>query len=628
MSRRTNLLMVAMVGLFFLVPGWAMGQPSSEKANPLFYSDHNTVPDYNPPAKYEKMIYEKDVMVPMRDGVRICVDICRPDSPGKFPALLSMAVHNKDLQGPDLANTLPPQPAWSHLWWGGTEVGDTKFFVSRGYVHVLGQPRGIGKSDDGPPNPDYYDLIEWMAQQPWCDGNVGMSGLSAFGAAQFLAAQQQPPHLKAIMPQDPGAAYGFRDANPGGVIHVFGMLLAPDGVQHIVQTKPGQLPPPLEAFWKEAISNPDFKIHTRLYNILTQKGQLIPRMFYTLVDPYDSETNVKTTEDNFQKIKIPAYTGSGWYALTYKTHFQGFQSYYPNLKVPKKLMIGGPGHYERPFHENAKEILRWYDYWLKGIDTGIMKEPSVKLWVMGANQWMYANDWPIPQTQWAKLYLDSWERLKAVPFIPGSREGYDEPDAFAQMPPTQTNKIQRLRFLTEPLPKDTLVAGPIALTLYASLDQDDTNWLVILKDVGPDESVRTAREGELEIPTNLPERELTRGWLKASLRELDPQRSKPWKPWQKLTRESRKPVVPGEINEYQIEIMSTANLFKKGHRICLEITSLDLPTGMAGATNVEYIPYHIGSSKTVLHKIYHNAKYPSQLLLPIIPENAQQWIGK
>jgi len=247
---------------------------------------------------------------------------------------------------------------------------------------------------------------------------------------------------------------------------------------------------------------------------------------------------------------------------------------------------------------------------------------------MGMNQWMYANDLPIPQTEWAKLYLDSWERLKDVPFIPGSREGYEEPDAFVQMPPTQTNKIQRLRYLTEPLPKDTLVAGPIALTLYASLDQDDTNWIVILKDVGPDESVRTAREGELEIPSNLPERELTRGWLKASLRELDPQRSKPWKPWQKLTRESRKPVVPGEINEYQIEIMSTANLFKKGHRICLEITSLDLPTGMAGATNVEYIPYHVCSSKTVLHKIYHNAKYPSHLLLPIIPENAQQWIGK
>jgi predicted acyl esterase len=86
-----------------------------------------------------------------------------------------------------------------------------------------------------------------------------------------------------------------------------------------------------------------------------------------------------------------------------------------------------------------------------------------------------------------------------------------------------------------------------------------------------------------------------------------------------LTRESRKPVVPGDVNEYQIEIMATANLFRKGHRICLEIASMDLPTGVAGATNAEYVPYHICSSRTVLHKIYHDAERPSHLLLPVVP---------
>jgi putative CocE/NonD family hydrolase len=187
------------------------------------------------------------------------------------------------------------------------------------------------------------------------------------------------------------------------------------------------------------------------------------------------------------------------------------------------------------------------------------------------------------------------------------------------MPPTQTDTIQRLRFMTDPLPEDTLVAGPSALYLYAAIDQEDTNWIVILKDVGPDVSVRTAREGERSVPTNLPERELTRGWLKASHRALDKKRSKPWKPWHPLTMKAWQPVVPGEINEYAIEILSTANLFQKGHRICLDITSLDLPTGTAGATNVEYIPYHICSSRTTVHKVYHSEKYPSYLLLPVIP---------
>jgi hypothetical protein len=188
------------------------------------------------------------------------------------------------------------------------------------------------------------------------------------------------------------------------------------------------------------------------------------------------------------------------------------------------------------------------------------------------------------------------------------------------MPPSQTDTIARLRYMTDPLPHDLLIAGPIALTLYAAIDQDDTNWIVILKDIGPDVSVQSVREGERKVPADLPERELTRGWLKASHRALDAKRSKPYWPWHPLTREAQKPVTPGTIEEYQIEVMATANLFRKGHRICLDITSLDLPTGVAGATNAEYVPYHICSSKTVLHKVYHDLQYPSHLLLPVIPE--------
>ncbi len=184
-------------------------------------------------------------------------------------------------------------------------------------------------------------------------------------------------------------------------------------------------------------------------------------------------------------------------------------------------------------------------------------------------------------------------------------------------------RIQRLRYMTDPLPEDTLMIGPSALYLNAAIDQEDTNWIVILKDIGPDVSVRTVREGERQVPADLPERELTRGWLKASHRRLDPKRSKPWRPWHLLTREASKPVVPAEINEYAIEILSSANRFERGHRICLDITCLDLPTGTSGATNSEYVPYHVCSSKTPVHKIYHNERYPSYLLLPIIPQNGR-----
>jgi putative CocE/NonD family hydrolase len=284
-------------------------------------------------------------------------------------------------------------------------------------------------------------------------------------------------------------------------------------------------------------------------------------------------------------------------------------------------MFTGPAHLERPFRSFHREILRWYDHWLKGMDTGVMREPPVKFWVMGENKWRHADDWPLPETQWTKLYLRSWERLSAEPFTPASVDRFTPPDAFLQMPPSQTNVVQKLRYLSDPLPDDVLVAGPSVLNLFAEIDQDDTNWIVLLKDVGPDVSVLSVREGEREVPKNLPEREVTRGWLKASHRALDPKRSKPWKPWHPLTRAARQPVVPGEVVEYAIEIMATANLFRRGHRICLEITSLDLPTGVAGATNAEYVPYHICSSKTVVHKVYHDAGRPSHLLLPIIPND-------
>jgi predicted acyl esterase len=578
---------------------------------------------------YDKMISEKDVLIPMRDGVNLCVDIYRPDSNEKFPALLAFAIYNKEIQGPDLFEAVPPQPAWSPLWTGPLEAGDTKFFVSRGYVHVIGSPRGVGKSEGGGSREwDSYDLIEWIAEQPWCDGNVGMIGISGFGAEQLYVAKQQPPHLKAIFPFDSRGAYGdlggFRDEHPGGVIHMFRYLIMGLAAMHGKKGRPEKLPPEIEKLWEEAMNNPDYKMYPHVYNLLTQKGQHYPPVFHLLLDPFDKEETVKKSEAEFERIKVPTYTGSGWYGYTYKTHLQGSQHWYREIEAPKKLMMSGPAHLERPFHSFHDEILKWNDHWLKGIETDIMEEPPVKIWVMGANKWRHGGDWPLPETKWTKFYLNSWERLRTEPFEPMSSEGYEEPDAFLQMPPTHTRKIQRLRYMTDPLPEDTLVIGPSALYLYASINQDDTNWIIIIKDVGPDGSVLSAREGETEVPDDLPEREITRGWLKASHRALDPQRSTPWRPWHPLTREARNPVKPGEINEYAIEICSTANLFKRGHRICVDITSMDLPTGVAGATNVEYIPYHICSSKTTVHQIYHNEKYPSYLLLPIIPGSEQE----
>ena len=561
---------------------------------------------YSRTAEHAALVADKDVRVPMRDGVELRVDVYRPKAPGGFPALLAFGNHNKDLQGLEFPRTFPSQPAGSPLWVGHLEAGDTRFFVSRGYVHVIGSARGMNQSAGvGSREWDSYDVIQWIGAQPWCDGQVGMIGVGAFAAEQFHAAKQRPPALKTLFAYDPRGAYGtlgsFREEYPGGVLHVFRYLQAHFSGAHHTQGAPGDLPAQVEQLWREAMANPDYRMYPHLFHVLSLKGQHMPRMFELLLDPYDHEEVVRQAEEAIAQIDVPVYTGAGWYGYTYKMHLCGAQNYFRLLKTPKRLVLAGPTPPARPLRALRNEMLRWYDHWLKGIDTGLLTEPAVKYWVMGENRWRCAADWPLPETVWTNLYLSSWERLSFEAFTADSLDEFVPPDVFAQMPPTQTRRIQTLRYATEPLGENLLVAGPIVLHLYASIDQDDTLWVVALKDLGVDGS----------------ERELSRGWLKASYRVLDAQRSLPYKPWHKLTREARRPVVPGEVNEYVIEILATANLFRIGHRICIEISSLDLPTGVAGATDIEYIPYHICVSKTVVHTIYHDARRPSRLVLPV-----------
>ena len=402
--------------------------------------------DYDRAPSFEGMIRDTDVYVSMRDGVKICVDIYRPDTKEKLPALLAFAIYNKDFQGPDVAQELPPQPAWTPLWTGPLEAGDTHFLVSRGYIHVIGSPRGVGKSEGGGSRlHDSYDLIEWIAAQPWCDGKVGMVGISGFGAEQFHVAKQQPPSLKAIFPFDPRGAYGtlgsFREEYPGGVLHLFRYLVGHFSAMHQNRGAPGALPEPREGHWRDAMANRDYRMYPNILNLIAQKGQHMPPIFDLFVDPYEKEGATEQAEGELKKIKVPFYTGSGWYGYTYKTHLNGAQNYFAAVDAPKKLMFTGPAHLERPFHSFHREMLKWFDHWLRGIDTGIMEEPPVKYWVMGENRWRMADNWPLPETRWTKLYLNNWERLTVEPFTPASVDKFIPPDAFVQMPPTQTKTI-------------------------------------------------------------------------------------------------------------------------------------------------------------------------------------------
>ena len=263
-------------------------------------------------------------------------------------------------------------------------------------------------------------------------------------------------------------------------------------------------------------------MYPNIFNVLVEKGQTMPLVYDTLLNPYDTDDVVEKTEELFKKIKIPFYTGTGWYAYSYKLHLQGSQQWFQNVNgVPKKLLFTGPAHLERPFHSFHDEILRWYDHWLKGKHNRRHRGAPGQGLGDGREQMALRGRLAAAGNEMDQALPPSWGRLRPEPRAPARATAAWSPTPFVQMPPTQTNDVTRLRYMTDPLPEDILVIGPSALYLHAAIDQDDTNWIVILKDVGPDVSVRTARPGEVDVPKDLPERELTRGWLKASHRAVD-----------------------------------------------------------------------------------------------------------
>jgi predicted acyl esterase len=544
------------------------------------------------------IIAERDIFVPVRDGVRLAVNVYRPDARGKFPALLAMGGYGKELQ----EALIPPQPLYkSALWDGNIEAGDTTEIVPRGYVHVIGDVRGIGKSEGeypgmGTPQEgiDGADVIEWIAGQPWCDGNVGMIGYSYYGGMQLRVAIQQPPHLKSIFVSHIHADSYRDNAYSGGVLSLFlyGLWDGRHGTsgfapRNVVSQMAKALPKDeFERRRRELLEHPDIKHYPNLFHLLNYP-QKNPNFFDILMNPFDGPFwRERSIYPFFDKIKVPTYV------IGKIGGAQGFWGVYTGINTIKKLFVKPTGPEERPWREDLELVLRWHDHWLKGNDTGIMDEPPIKLFVPGANRYRYEQEWPLKGIDYTDCYLRRWEGLSFEP------ELYQpEPDCFLQQPLHLSTKRDSVKYVSPALPADLEVIGPAALHLFASLDQDDTNWIAKLYDVWP-----TGRETPV-----------SRGWLKASHRALDAARSKPYSPYHPHT--SAEPVKPGEINEYAIGFGNIVNVFKAGHRIKLAIESLESPRDPE--IQIHYHP-HLNTSKTTLHKIYRNREYRSHLVLPVI----------
>lgn len=550
--------------------------------------------------KYE-VIEEYDAKVKVRDGTNLSANIFRPNSSGKFPALLG--IH------PYLIDQSPPIRAKANSTSAGSwaasverpnstmEAGDPEFYARRGYAHVICNVRGTGLSEGiydfvGKKElDDVYDVIEWIASQPWCDGNVGMFGVSYFAWIQQFAATTNPPHLKCIF--GPYAATDFyRDVvYHGGILSLWALnwkkLLFKVRMKSFSAEQLGDSG--FKAAITEALRNEDLagseKVVSALRNAVDPDNFLsIDLVLHPLNDKFWEQRRVR-----YEDIKVPVYLGGDW--GIYGLHLPGAFRSWEKINGPKKMIVGPPVNLDRPVYQLQYESLRWFDHWLKGINTGIMEEAPISLYVMGKGEWKEANEWPLPETKWTPFYLHERNLLSEHEFWPSEMF-----DTYEDSPWGRGS----LEYYSPPLVEKTEVIGPIVLNLYGSTTGDDILWFASLRDVDPD----------------LNETILTRGWLRGSHREIDQQLSKPWQPQHPHTKSVA--LKSNEIYEFNISLVPTANLFKEGHRIALKISSIDDPPKN---TFEAIASEHIRRQKATRVTVYHDGRHPSNVLLPVTRGN-------
>jgi uncharacterized protein len=552
--------------------------------------------------KYD-IVAERDVKIPISDGVMLDCDVFLPDSDEKFPAILGLSPYRKAPQTAPIMPTASSAPLFrlpgQEKGSGYLEAGDPNFFVRRGYVQIVANVRGTGKSGGiypfvGPPEAqDGVEVIDWIAKQPWCNGNVGMFGVSYFSWIQFYIAALNPPNLKCLFAPW-GATDIYRDTfYRGGILAwSFWRAWASGSIWR------GRMESWCRKHWGEAkfkeaivkaIEDEDIAEIPDLVKILQNPDEgnnalVVDAVLNPLDGPYWDERRVE-----YAPIKVPAYIGAcpGMMGLHWPAAFRSWEK----LNVPKKMILGTPAYLDRPLYQLQWESLRWFDYWLKGIKTQIMDEPPIRIFVTGTSQWKEAEEWPLPETKWTPFYLHEKGLLCEHELWPNEgSDSYDDSPWYRGY----------LEYFSPVLVEDTEVIGPIVANFYASVNDTDILWLVSLWDVDEDGK----------------EMAQSRGWLRGSHREIDPMRSKPWRPYHPHTKAEL--LERDRIYEFNIEMVPTAHLFKAGSRIKLKITGVDdTPKHTFDAIAGGHIARQSPSRVT----IYHNPEHPSHILLPVTRGN-------
>jgi hypothetical protein len=549
----------------------------------------------SPTAATYRLLVDRDVDVPMRDGARLKADVIRPDDAGRFPAILNLGPYQKDKPwvAPD---TLEEKPNPLMNW----ETVNPEWWVPQGYACVRVDGRGSGRSP-GQCEPwslqeaiDFYDAIEWAAAQPWCNGKVGLNGISYYAINQWLVANLQPPALAAIIPWE-GFADIYRDAlYHGGILNVF---MTNWFTAHLLQHMLG----------RAARAQPD--------------GWQVNMLHFWLRHNLDGGA-LAGAQAQWDNITVPMLSVGNW--TGFGLHLRGnTEAFMRAASRHKKLRIH-TGSHVHPFYtaEGRHDQLRFFDHWLKGIDNGVMDEPPVKLAIRkghDAIEWRHEHEWPLARTQWTKLYFDLSKPDGATLVEGNPATTASRPYAASSLGTMGSTSAASSQVMgggikpgmgvsleTRPLTADLEVTGPLMANIWVASASEDMDLFVTLRNFDADgnEVLETGQQG-----TPVP---VAKGWLRVSHRELDPTLSLPYRPYHAHRR--RLYLKPGEIVEVQVEIWPTSMVFKQGHRIRLDVQPRD------GVGSQGYMHYH-ADYNTGTNTVYAGGEKPSYLLLPVIPQS-------
>jgi putative CocE/NonD family hydrolase len=574
---------------------------------------------------YSQEIYDSSVLtsqyLTMRDGIKIAIDIVRPAKAEK--------VHEE-----------PLPVVWTHTRYrrayirGGKRMSELdsplyRNLLKYGYVLAAADVRGSGASFGSwqgiwaqEETQDAYEIIEWLAAQPWCDGNIGMAGGSYLGVTQLMAAGTKPPHLKAIFPAVAlFDMYGI--AYPGGVFY-------DDFIKHwsdLTLTLDTQsIAAPVDDDKDEALLKAAIEEHKQSRPLI---DIFMPLKYRDSVDEGIGVQPFYTWHpaayiEGINESGVPIYLWCGWFDSFTRDGFLMFR----NFKNPKKIVYGAWSHSPRDpdiqkdeFLPVIVEELRWFDYWLKGIDNGIMDEAAIRYQVMSApkdNEWRTADEWPLPEQKPTKYYfgegpsgsVDSANDGILGLDPPGKGSGKDDylvdyttttgtetrwdnavGGGFGYPDMTENDK-KGLTYTTDVLAEDVEITGSPVVHLWVSSTASDGDFFAYLEEVDAEGASYYVSEGA----------------IRASHRAIhEPYYDNLGLPYHRSHEEDVRELVPGEPAELAFDLQPTSNIFNAGNRIRITVTCADKDNALTP---------DLSPAPTV--SVYRDEGHPSYAELPVI----------